>query len=205
MSVLQTFSDLPMYNFGVHVMRDMEDKDKAYLEQNIQMSLNQKEIDLEDAIAIRNLKDINQAERLLILRRRKRMDKVQQQQMQMQQMQAQQAQQAEQIKAQSKAQEIQLKAQTEAQLIQAKAMADVEIAKVKHQMEMELTQLKMQVHGQGTQMEFQNRKAIETQKDNRKDDRVKQQAVEQSKLISQRQGKRTELEEENRIDLSQII
>jgi hypothetical protein len=205
MSVLQTFSDLPMYNFGVHVMRDMEDKDKAYLEQNIQMSLNQKEIDLEDAIAIRNLKDINQAERLLILRRRKRMDKVQQQQMQMQQMQAQQAQQAEQIKAQSKAQEIQLKAQTEAQLIQAKAMADVEIAKVKHQMEMELTQLKMQVQGQGTQMEFQNRKAIETQKDNRKDDRVKQQAVEQSKLISQRQGKRTELEEENRIDLSQII
>ena len=204
-SVLQTFSDLPMYNFGVHVMRDMEDKDKAYMEQNIQMSLNQKEIDLEDAIAIRNLKDINQAERLLILRRRKRMDKVQQQQMQMQQMQAQQAQQAEQIKAQSKAQEIQLKAQTEAQLIQAKAMADVEIAKVKHQMEMELTQLKMQVHGQGTQMEFQNRKAIETQKDNRKDDRVKQQAVEQSKLISQRQGKRTELEEENRIDLSQII
>lgn len=205
MSVLQTFSDLPMYNFGVHVMRDMEDKDKAYLEQNIQMSLNQKEIDLEDAIAIRNLKDINQAERLLILRRRKRMDKVQQQQMQMQQMQAQQAQQAEQIKAQSKAQEIQLKAQTEAQLIQAQAMADVEIAKVKHQMEMELTQLKMQVQGQGTQMEFQNRKAIETQKDNRKDDRVKQQAVEQSKLISQRQGKRTELEEENRIDLSQII
>jgi hypothetical protein len=54
-------------------------------------------------------------------------------------------------------------------------------------------------------MEFQNRNAIETQKDNRKDDRVKQQAVEQSKLISQRQGKRTELEEENRIDLSQII
>tara|TARA_R100001440_G_scaffold16880_1_gene28565 strand:+ start:14137 stop:16560 length:2424 start_codon:yes stop_codon:yes gene_type:complete len=205
MSVLQTFSDLPMYNFGVHVMKDMEDKDKAYLEQNIQMSLNQKEIDLEDAIAIRNLKDINQAERLLILRRRKRMDKVQQQQMQMQQMQSQQAQQAEQIKAQSRAQEIQLKAQTEAQLIQAQAMADVEVAKIKHQMEMEITQLKMQVKGQGVDIEFQNRKSIETQKDNRKDDRVKQQAVEQSKLISQRQGKRAELEEEPKIDLSQII
>ena len=205
MSVLQTFSDLPMYNFGVHVVRDMEDKDKAYLEQNIQMSLNQKEIDLEDAIAIRNLKDINQAERLLILRRRKRMDKVQKQQMELQQMQAQQAQQAQQMKAQSTAQEIQLKAQTEAQLIQAKAMADVEIAKVKHQMEMELTKLKMQVKGQGTQMEFENRKSIETQKDNRKDERVKQQAVEQSKLISQRQGKRQELQDEPKIDLSQII
>jgi len=205
MEVLASFNNLPMYNFGVQVMKDMEDKDKAYLEQNIQMSLNQKEIDLEDAIAVRSLKDINQAERLLILRRKKRMDKLQQQQQQMQQMQAQQAQQAEQMKMQAKQQEIQLKAQAEAQLIQAKAMADAELAKIKHGFEMELTQMKLQMQGQGTEVEFQNRKKIERQKDDRKDDRVKHQAVEQSKLISQRQGKRTELEPDAGINISKMI
>jgi hypothetical protein len=205
MSVLASFSDLPMYNFGVRVMKDMEDKDRQYMEQNIQMSLNQKEIDLEDAIAIRNLKDVNQAERLLILRRKKRMEKMQAQQQEMQQMQAQQAQQIKQMEMQSKQQEIQIKAQVDAQLIQAQAMADAELAKIKHKFEMELTQLKMQTSGQGTEMEFQNRKLIEKQKDDRKDSRVKQQAVEQSKLISQRQGRRPELQDEQGIDMTQFM
>ncbi len=79
MDALSSFNDLPMYNFGVVISKDMEDKDKAYLEQNIQMALQQKEIDLEDAIAIRQLKDVNQAERLLIVRRKKRMQRMQEQ------------------------------------------------------------------------------------------------------------------------------
>lgn len=72
MSILSSFSRLPMYNFGVQVQRDMDDKDQAYLEQAIQISLGQKEIDLEDAMAIRELKDVNQAERLLIVRRKRK-------------------------------------------------------------------------------------------------------------------------------------
>lgn len=206
MNVLATFADLPMYNFGVKVMKDMEDKDKAYLEQNIQMSLAQKEIDLEDAMAIRNLKDINQAERLLIIRRSKRMKKQQEQQMQMQQMQAQQAQQAEAIKMQGRQQEIATQTQADVQVIQAKAMADVELAKIKHQFEKEIMQMKLQVQAATMQGEVQNRKAVETQKDDRKDERVKKQAVEQSKLISQRQGKRPELEEQpSGFDFSNMV
>lgn len=206
MNVLATFADLPMYNFGVKVMKDMEDKDKAYLEQNIQMSLAQKEIDLEDAMAIRNLKDINQAERLLIIRRSKRMKKQQDQQMQMQQMQAQQAQQAEAIKMQGRQQEIATQTQADVQVIQAKAMADLELAKIKHQFEKEIMQMKLQVQAATMQGEVQSRKAVETQKDDRKDERVKKQAVEQSKLISQRQGKRPELEEQpSGFDFSNMV
>jgi hypothetical protein len=194
MRVLGSFSDLPMYNFGVKVMKDMEDKDKAYLEQNIQMSLNQKEIDLEDVMAIRGLKDINQAERLLILRRQKRMKKMQDQQMQMQQAQAQQAQQTEAVKMQGRQQEIATQTQADVQVIQAKAMADAELVKIKHQFEKEIMQMKMQIQSATQQGEVANRKDIETQKDDRKDQRVKKQAVEQSKLISQRQGSREELQ-----------
>jgi len=77
-NLLNTFSDLPMYNFGVTVVKEMEEIEKQYLEQNIQASLAQKELDIEDAIAIRQLKDVNQAERLLIVRRKKRMARNQQ-------------------------------------------------------------------------------------------------------------------------------
>ena len=89
MKVLSSFGDLPMYNFGVKVQTEMDDTEKAYLEQNIQIALSQKEIDLEDAMAVRQLKDVDQAERLLIVRRNKRMKKMQEQAQQNSQMQAQ--------------------------------------------------------------------------------------------------------------------
>ena len=78
MKLLSSFRDLPMYNFGIRVVSEMNDSEKAYLEQNIQIALSQKEIDLEDAMAIRQLKDVDQAEQLLIIRRKRRM-KLQQQ------------------------------------------------------------------------------------------------------------------------------
>lgn len=62
MNVLSSFEDLSMYNFGVQVVKEMEDKDKEYLEMNIQMAIQQQQIDLEDAMAVRALKDVNQAE-----------------------------------------------------------------------------------------------------------------------------------------------
>ena len=104
MDVLTSFSQLPMYNFGVQVQKDMDDKDQAYLEQSIQISLGQKEIDLEDAMAIRELKDINQAERLLVVRRKKRKEEQQAMVMQQQQMQAQMAQQQQQMQMQMEGQ-----------------------------------------------------------------------------------------------------
>ena len=60
----------------------MDNKEKMDLEQMIQISLGQKEIDLEDAMAIRDLKDVDQAERLLMVRRKKRKQEVMQQQQQ---------------------------------------------------------------------------------------------------------------------------
>ena len=75
--VCSALSHLSMYNFGVQVVKEMEDKDREFLEQNIQMAIQQGQIDLEDAMAVRSLKDVNQAERLLI-RRKKRMQEQQQ-------------------------------------------------------------------------------------------------------------------------------
>jgi hypothetical protein len=191
MKVLSSFSNLPMYNFGVQVVKDMEDKDRQYLEQNIQISLQQKELDIEDAIAIRNMKDVNQAEMLLIARRKKRMKRLQEQAMQNSQMQAQIQQQSAQATSQAKMQEMQMEAQIEAQKMQLQAQIEAQLESVRHQNRMQIELLKAQAMLGFKTDDKEFREKIEVFKENRKDDRVTKQALEQSKLIEQRKQSNT--------------
>ena len=194
MKVLTSFSDLPMYNFGVSVQKEMEDVERQFLEQNIQQSLAQKELDLEDAIAIRQLKDINQAERLLIVRRQKRMKKQQEMAQQNSQMQAQQQAQATQAASQARQQEMQMEAQMKAQEMQMKTQLEIQLETAKHEFRKEIEMIKAQAT-LGFRTEDQEfKEKLEVLKEDRKDDRVKKQAAEQSKLMSQRKGQRGELE-----------
>ena len=199
MSILTSFRNLAMYNFGVTVVKEMEEADRQYLEQNIQAALGQKEIDLEDAIAVRQLKDINQAERLLIVRRKKRMAQQQQTAMQNSQQQAQIQQQSAQAASEARQQEMQMEAQLKAQELQLKAQLEAQLEEVKHGFRKEIEIIKAEAYTNRAQSETQNRVQIESMKDDRKDERVKKQAVEQSKLISQRQGERGELEGEQQM------
>lgn len=194
-SLLSTFSDLPMYNFGVQVVKEMEEVEKQYLEQNIQASLAQKELDIEDAIAIRQLKDVNQAERLLIVRRKKRVARNQQMAQQNAQAQAQAQGQAAQAASQAKQQEMQMEAQIEAQKMQMKYQLESQLETLKHEhrKEIEMIQAQATLGFRTEDQEFKEK--LEVLKEDRKDDRVKKQAVEQSKLVSQRQGERGELPE----------
>ena len=184
-----------MYNFGVLVNKEMDETDKAYLEQNIQVSLAQKEIDIEDAINIRSLRDVSQAERLLIVRRKKRMKQLQEQAAANSQAQAQANIQSVQAKAQADAQMEQIKAQNEAQLEQLKAQLDGQKMTIRHEMEKEIKAMELQMAQMKMQQDQGFREKLEMKKDDRKDSRVAKQAIEQSKLISQRQGKREELSE----------
>ena len=196
MKVLSSFSNLSMYNFGVQVVKEMEEVEKQYLEQNIQVSLAQKELDIEDAIAIRQLKDINQAERLLVVRRKKRISSNQQIAQQNIQMQTQAQAQASQAASQSKMQEMQAKAQIDAQMEQMKSQleAQMETLKHEHRKEIELIKAQATLGFKADDKEFKEK--LEVLKEDRKDDRVKKQATEQSKLISQRKGDRGELPEQ---------
>ena len=197
MEVLSSFSNLPMYNFGVKVVKEMEDKDRMYLEQNIQMSIAQKELDIEDAIAIRNMKDVNQAERLLIVRRAKRMKRIQDQAMQNSQMQAQIQQQSAMQAAQIKQQESQMQAQIDVQMMQMKNQFEIQKLQLEHEMRKEIELIRAQATLGFRTEEQEFKEKLEVLKEDRKDNRVKKQAVEQSKLISQRKGDRAELMEES--------
>jgi hypothetical protein len=206
MDLLSTFENLVMYNFGVTVQKEMEEVEKQYLEQNIQISLSQKELDIEDAIAIRQLKDINQAERLLVVRRKKRMAANQQMAQQNSQMQAQVQAQAAQAASQGRMQEMQMEAQIESQMLQMKTQMEAQMEQIKHEhrKEIELIRAQATLGFKTGEQEFKEK--LEVLKEDRKDERVEKQAVEQSKLISQRKGDRGELKKgEKSSDTSDII
>ena len=207
MEIISSFKDLPMYNFGIRVVKTMSDDDRVFLEQNIQASLAQREIDLEDAIAIRELTDIDQAQRLLIVRRKRRMQMVRSQAMENMQAQAQANAQATQAASQSKMQEIQMQAQIDAQKMQLKGQVDVQVASAMHQMRMQIEQLKAQASLGFKTDDQEFREKLEVLKEDRKDDRVEKQTVEQSKLIAQRKGEIPRLpeQEEGSNDIEQFL
>jgi hypothetical protein len=204
MNTIKQFEKLPMYNFGVVVQTEMDDTDKMYLEQNIQQSLAQGEIDLEDAIAIRKLRDIDQAERLLIVRRARRIKRRQQEA---------QANIQNQIQAQNSA--AQAKMQADAQIEQVRAQSKLQVESQLMQLEMQKIQLEYQLKSQLEGIKGENatraasvsasmKKDLHNMQEDRKDDRIKKQTADQSKLISQRQGLRGEIQDESE-DLNNLF
>ena len=110
-------------------------------------------------------------------------------------MQAQSAQQAAQAASQAKMQEMQMEAQLEAQQLQLKAQLEGQLEQVKHQFRKEIELIKAQATLGFKTDEQEFKEKLEVLKEDRKDERVKKQSSEQSKLISQRQGTRGELPE----------
>ena len=179
MGVLSSFKDLSMYNFGVQVVKEMEDKDKEYLEMNIQMALQQQQIDLEDAMAVRNLKDVNQAERLLIIRRKKRMTEQQEVATQNSQQQAEQAGEAAQQAQQGRLQEMQAQSQLDQQELQLKSQLEMQMAQVKHEYNKEIETIRAQAT-LGFKEDDQNfKEKLDVLKEDRKDERQVSQGEQQ--------------------------
>ena len=185
-AALEEISELHLYDFGIFIDLMPDDEEKAILENNIQMALQQQSIDLEDAIDLRDIKNVKLANQLLKIRRKKKMDKDQALQEKNMQMQSQMNQQAAQAAAQSEVQKNQALTASQGELEQLKAQLasqkmeqEVEHKKVLMQMEF---QMNMQLKG----MEVNGKKTGEKEKEDRKDERTKIQATQQSELIDQR-------------------
>ena len=195
MNVLSSFEDLSMYNFGVQVVKEMEDKDKEYLEMNIQMAIQQQQIDLEDAMAVRALKDVNQAERLLIIRRKKRMQEQQQMAMQNSEQQAQQAAAAAEQASQARMGELQAQAQIDQQEIQLKGQLEMQLAQMKHEFNKEIEMIRAQAT-LGFKEDDQNfKEKLDVMKEDRKDERQQDNAENQMKITQMAQGEEPQPEQ----------
>tara|TARA_R110001606_G_scaffold24674_7_gene81397 strand:- start:3494 stop:5929 length:2436 start_codon:yes stop_codon:yes gene_type:complete len=187
-SILNDISDLYIYDFGIFIEVSPDEEEKAQLEQNIQMALSQKDISLEDAIDIREIRNLKMANQLLKLKRRQKQEQQQQQQMQMQAMQSQQNQQTQQMAAQNAMQKVQVETQSKIQIKQAEIAFDIEKLKNEAELKKQLMQTEFDFNMQLRDISENALQSRENQREDAKSSRISQQNSEQSKLINQRKN-----------------
>lgn len=183
-ATLEELKELHLHDFAIFIELAPDEEEKATLENNIQTALSAGLIDLDDAIDIREVKNVKLANQLLKIKRRKKLER--DQLIKQQNIQAQ---------AQANAQQQQVSAQLEVQKQQALSASQAEIEKLKAQLELQklesekaakeyLMRLEFEMNMQLKGLEVEASKNKDTYKEDRKDDRVKLQAEEQRKTKS---------------------
>jgi len=187
-STLREIKNLNLHDFGIYLELEPDEEEKAMLEQNIQVALQSGGIDLDDAIDIRQIKNLKLANQMLKLRKNKKQKAAQE--AQMRNIQAQ---------AQANQETAQQAALFEVQKQQALTQETINIEKAKSQLEMQKLQAEMQFKQQIMEQQFQydlqlaqasiqTKQQLQTEAEDRKDKRTKIQATQQSELIDQRKN-----------------
>ena len=187
-ATLSEISDLHLYDFGIFIELMPDEEEKAILENNIQMALQQKTIELEDAIDLREIRNVRLANQMLKIRRKKKEDKDRRLQMENIQAQTQSNTQAAQAAAQTELQKEQALMQGQAQFEQMKAQIDMQKMTQEAELKKQLMELEFQYNMQLKGMEVEGVKEREAQKEDRKDERTKIQATQQSEMIEKRKS-----------------
>jgi hypothetical protein len=187
-SILEDIKDLHIYDFGIFIEVTPDEEEKAQLEANIQMALSRDSIYLEDAIDIREMRNLKLANQYLKLQRKKKEDTVQKNQQAQQEMQGKIQQQSQQAAAQSALQAIQAETQSKMQIKQAEVGFDIEKLKQEAQLKMELMRMEFDLNMQLKGVETEQMSQKDTLKEKAKDKRISIQNTQQSKLIDQRKN-----------------
>ena len=187
-ATLEEMSSLYLYDFGIFIELMPDEEEKMMLENNIQMALQQQNIELEDAIDLREIKSVKLANEMLKIRRKKKQQRDQAIQQQNIQMQSQANAQSAQVAAQAEMQKEQVLTQSKVKLEQAKAELEAQKMQQEVQYKKELMQLEFQMNMQLKGMDVEGMKSREKEKEDRKDERTKIQATQQSEMIEQRKS-----------------
>jgi hypothetical protein len=187
-NILNSIKDLYIYDFGIFIEVSPDEEQKGQLEQNIQIALTKGDINLEDAIDIREIKNIKVANQLLKLKRKGKQDREEKMAMQSQAMQAQTQMQSQQMAAEMSMQKQQAEIQGKMQLKQAEISFDIEKMKIEAQLKAQLMQQEFNLNMQLKGMDVTSLQAREIEKEKAKSDRIALQNTQQSKLINQRKN-----------------
>lgn len=187
-SILTDISDLYIYDFGIFIEVTPDEEERAQLEQNIQIALSKQDINLEDVIDVREIKNIKLANQLLKLKRKQKQEREEIMAMQKQAMAAQQQIQSQQMAAEAAMQKQQAEAQAKMQIKQAEISFEIEKMKqeaiLKSQLMAEEFNYNLQLH----EMAEKGLSSREAAREEAKAKRISQQNSEQSKLINQRKN-----------------
>ena len=199
--------NLNLHDFGIFLELEPDEEEKQQLEANIQVALQAGNINIEDAIDLRQIKNLKLANQMLKVKRK---EKAKEDQL------AQQANIQAQAEAQSQAAE--KTAMAEVQKQQAISGANVEYEKAKSEFEKDRMQLQAQLDQQKIAQQHQNDMELaklqqegvdkrEQQREAAKDKRIKMEGTQQSKMIQQRQtdSPAIDFEAESGLDMSPFM
>jgi hypothetical protein len=186
--ILEEISELYLYDFAIFIEVAPDEEQKAQLEANIQMALSKGDINLEDAIDIREIRNLKIANQLLKLKRVKKEEREEKMEMQKQAMISQQQLKSQEMAGQVAMQKLQTEAQTKMQVIQMQGQIDTQILQQEAQLKIMLMDKEFQYNLQLADMNNGTTSQREQMKEDSKSKRISQQNSEQSKLINQRKN-----------------
>ena len=187
-ATLEEMSNLHLYDFGIFIELMPDEEEKQILENNIQMAIQKGALDVDDAIDIRQVRNLKMANQLLKYKKKKKLERDQAMQQQNIKAQGESQQQAAQATAQAEMQKNEQKSQMEMQLEEKRNALKVEYMKQEAEMKMKLMDKEFEINMKLREMDNQAAAAKETQKDDRKDERTKIQASQQSQLVDQKKN-----------------
>ena len=185
-ATLSEIQNLNNHDFGIFLELEPDEEEKAVLEQNIQMSIQQGGIDLEDAIDIRRIKNLKLANDVLKQKRKKKQKEDQANQQAMIKSQADANAEASERAAQAEMQKAQALTESTVQLEQAKSQMEIQRLQTASQIKQQEMQIQFEYDMQLKQAELQAMKEKEALIEDRKDKRIKMEGNQQSQMIDQR-------------------
>jgi len=185
---LDELANLNIHDFGIFIELEPDEEEKAQLEQNIQIALKTQSIYLEDAIDIREVKNLKLANQLLKFRRKKKQEYDEKVKLENIQAQAQANAQAAEQASLAEMQKQQALAETTLQIEKGKSQFEMQKMQMQAEIEKQMIELKYGYDMQLKSMEVEINNNKEKDIEDRKDQRTRIQASQQSKMISQRQN-----------------
>jgi hypothetical protein len=186
-ATLDELMNLQIHDFGIFIKLEPDEEEKAQLEQNIQIALKSNQIDLADAIDIREVKNLKLANQMLKFRRKQKAKADQAAAQANIQAQAQANQQTAEKAILAEMQKQQALTESTVQIEQAKSQFEIQRMEMKAQLDMKALEIRYQFDMQLKQMDVSRVKEREQFIEDRKDNRTKLQATQQSAMIQQRQ------------------
>ena len=187
-NTLVEIQNLNLHDFGIYLELEPDEEQQAQLEQNIQMALQQGGIDLEDAIDLRQIKNLKLANQLLKVKRKAKGKQDQENSMAQARAQSEaQADAAEKIGL-AEVQKQEAISGSKVQYEQARSQMEIQRMQTAAQLEQEKMQAQFQYDMQLKQMDMQAMQAKESRIEDRKDKRIKMEGTQQSKMIDQRKN-----------------
>ena len=200
LGILQDIKNLYLHDFGIFIEMAPDEEEKAMLEQNIQMALSKMDINLEDAIDIRELANIKMANQLLKVKRKAKQEMEQQQKAQEQQMASQMQMQSQKAAAQLAQQTAQAEMQSKIAVKEAETSFDIQKLQAEAQLKEQLMQVEFDMQMQLKGVEQDNILSREDNREKAKKERINQQSTNTSKIAEQKKRNLTSINFESNED-----